>query len=756
MTRPGRSSAHFGFIYLEHQHGRVVAIVAAAALVASLATSQGGALAATPSSGTLGPTSGSTIAWDFAPVGPGVSSGGTVEFLCAPVYCDPYALTVVLPTADAQFYQDHKATLTITYTWSSTQPDDMDIFAFAPDGTESGPGTPDDASTGPGIEVLSIANPASGVWTIESHVGITPAPTAAHAVAQLTWSQIPPVTPPVLSGNAPQFTDVSPGVHYETADILGRANAGEPSLGTSWQSGAAMYMAGTQVSRITFDAAGHPNWTDVTPTDQSVVNEDAILFSDHATGALSNRTFIDGLLVAGANADVSDNDGASWTHATWPIPHSPDHETLGAGPYADPKPPGAGLTGYPNAVYYCSQNILQVAGAFCARSDNGGLTFNPSVLVFGPTSPCGAITGHLKVAPDGTVYLPQLNCKRADGLAGQGMAISRDNGQTWSYAAVPDSTARAPNTGTDPSVGIGSAGSVYFGYEDGSGHPKIAVSHDHGQSWSSSFDAGAMYGIQNTKFPEVVAGDDNRAAFAFLGTTSAGDEQAASFPGVWYLYVAFTYDGGKSWTTVNATPADPVQRGCVWNGGGSNACRNLLDFNDATIDAQGRVLVAYTDGCKNIDFSYASLVGEAEGAIHGPSNCDSDPNAYASTDKVNFDALARQGCGEGLLSAFDPGFSQACAPPQVASVSPVPGAQNVPTTSTVSATFSEIVTSATISLTDASGKTVRGTVSCTAPCVKVTFTPSARLKLNTTYRASATGANSAGTARETWSFTTGK
>src|SRR5260221_7104079 len=85
--------------------------------------------AATPVSGTIGPTSGTSSVWDFAPVGPGVSSGGTIEFLCAPVYCDAYTLHVVLPQPDGQFYATHKATLTIDYSWTSTQPNDMDVFA---------------------------------------------------------------------------------------------------------------------------------------------------------------------------------------------------------------------------------------------------------------------------------------------------------------------------------------------------------------------------------------------------------------------------------------------------------------------------------------------------------------------------------------------------------------------------------------------------------------------------------------------------
>ncbi len=39
----------------------------------------GAAIAATPSEGTIGPAGGSSTAWDFAPVGPGVSAGGTTE-----------------------------------------------------------------------------------------------------------------------------------------------------------------------------------------------------------------------------------------------------------------------------------------------------------------------------------------------------------------------------------------------------------------------------------------------------------------------------------------------------------------------------------------------------------------------------------------------------------------------------------------------------------------------------------------------------
>src|SRR5205085_7467626 len=93
--------------------------------------------------------------------------------------------------------------------------------------------------------------------------------------------------------------------------------------------------------------------------------------------------------------------------------------------------------------------------------------------------------------------------------------------------------------------------------------------------------------------------------YAFFGTTVPGNyTDLANYPQAapWHLYIAATFDGGVSWTTVDATPNDPVQRGSICNLGTTTCMRtpndrNLLDFMDETIDAQGRVLVGYPDGC---------------------------------------------------------------------------------------------------------------------------------------------------------------
>jgi hypothetical protein len=179
---------------------------------------------------------------------------------------------------------------------------------------------------------------------------------------------------------------------------------------------------------------------------------------------------------------------------------------------------------------------------------------------------------------------------------------------------------------------------------------KVAFSNDEGTTWSKPVDLSSKLGVHNVQFPEIVAGDKGRAAVAFIGTDAVGDDQHNGFkgpdgnPAEWHLYVALTYDGGKSWTTIDTTPNNPVQRGCVLMLGLSNKTvsddnlcsqRNLLDFNDITMDGQGRVLVAYTDGC----------TGKC---VHDPKYLSKDGD---KTD--NIDYVMRLTGGKGLLAKYD-------------------------------------------------------------------------------------------------------
>ena len=666
-------------------------VLASLSVAPRVAAQVGGA---TPPSGTVGPASGSTTSWAFDPVA-GAGSGGTpIEVACAPGSCSKYALTVKLPAADNAFYHSHVATLTFRCEWNMPTPTDVDCFSFSPSGGETGPGKPDTTATGANFEEIVVNDPQSGDWSLRADAA---AGAANNVTGKATLTFAPLAAAPVKApriGDA-KFANFNFDPNFQSRDALGRPDAGEPSVGVDPATGKVMYMAGNQVTQLTYNTARPPAPTalDVTPVN-SKVNEDAILFTD----AVTHRTWALGLLLAGSHEAISDDDGATWAPAVaFAPPAFPDHETLGSGPYHDPAPAHT----YPRAVYYCAQAEVE---AFCGRSDDGGNTFSglvPSTALW--NGACSPIHGHVRVGPTGIVYVPNESCTDTAQKARGGVAVSVDNGQTFKVSMPPDSS---PGT-SDPSVMEGPDGTVYFGYQAASGHPMMATAtHDANGTlhWKPSIDVGAFQnpgetedglpsGVQNTEFAEVITGDAGRAAFAFLGTSRQGGYQAGDFTGTWYLFVSYTFDGGRTWRTVNATPNDPVQRGCVWNGGLVNACRNMLDFNDIGMDKQGRVYVAYTDGCT----TSAQYSCDTTPGIHGwnnatsgdPTGCSvSEVSGVQSTSTCTFarlSAIVRQVCGRGLVAASDPGFNEGtnCLTPAATTpIIPVAGSAPPPSPNT--------------------------------------------------------------------------
>jgi hypothetical protein len=373
---------------------------------------------------------------------------------------------------------------------------------------------------------------------------------------------------------------------------------------------------------------------------------DPILWTDQKTG----RTFISNS-TAGANAvyGYTDsttpalNDGDQWVpFAPSPPNFSDDHETIGSGPYplvAGMPNPLATAANQGEAVYYCGQTF-PVGSAECQRSDTLGTTFGSGVPVYnGTTSTCGGLHGHVHVAPDGTAWLPVPHCGGK-----QGGAFSTDSGVTWTEFTIPNTISQA--NGADPSIAIDSDSTIYYSYVNNEpvpagnpleGHARVVVGHRVGTTinWTNYFDIGLTHGIINAAEIEAVGGSSGRAAVGFLGTNVAGDYQANAFPGNWYAFIATTYDGGVTWTTVNATPNDPVQSmSGIWQQGGSAQDRNLLDFNEITVDNKGRVLYGYSDGCVS------------PGCIAGTAG--TTPN-----DFVAFMRVARQFGGKPLNSQFD-------------------------------------------------------------------------------------------------------
>jgi hypothetical protein len=140
----------------------LVSLLCVAALVLLLhGTPSVFAQTVTPPSSSISSSSG-PVSWEFAAVGGGTVTNVGIQDICPPGMCDDHDLSVLLPAPAATFYQTMTAKLTIKYTWTSTVPTDLDIFAISPSGVDRSPGAPDDTSTGPGEEDPKSAACAQG------------------------------------------------------------------------------------------------------------------------------------------------------------------------------------------------------------------------------------------------------------------------------------------------------------------------------------------------------------------------------------------------------------------------------------------------------------------------------------------------------------------------------------------------------------------------------------------------------------------
>ncbi len=556
--------------------------------------------------------------------------------------CDTYTLTLsgdwtgkrvnvnldwLAPATDYDLYI-HKDTVTGPEVTRSAEGPTIQEQAFI-----------DPSSTGIGVYVIHVvyfaataADQYKGTATVEDKAATGPAP-----------------TPPLVStAKPPTYTNYpAPAANptgAATNTNLG-SRAGEPTIGLNWATGKAMFIAGLQTLRISFDDSISPasaTWVQKSAPNTSLQSFDPLLFTDSKT----NRTFVSQLLPTKISLmSFTDDDGETWTPSQGAgINSGVDHQTIGGGPYArnaDGSLKGnvvrSPLVTYPNAVYYASQDI---AVAEIARSDDGGLTFGVAVPMYDLTQ-CNGLHGHIKVAPDGTVYVPNKGCGGQ-----QAVIVSEDNGFSWTVRKIPGSTAGR----SDPSVGIGTDGTIYVGYANGDSKPRIAMSRDRGLTWENDQDVGFYPNIQNTVFPAVTAGDGDRAAFFFLGSTTPGsagtstDQTSPYFNGVWDAYIATTYDRGRTWVTVKAT-SDPVQRGVICTNGTTcpAGTRNLLDFNDLEVDKQGRAVAAFADGCVTAACKQGLDI-----------NNDGQLNTRFDNDGARLATVIRQSGGKPLFAAYDP------------------------------------------------------------------------------------------------------
>jgi hypothetical protein len=610
------------------------------------------AWASTPTSTTLTPTS---LPFDYttdifvasnATPPPGV--GGNLQCNNPAVPCDMFQLTVNMPAGYSATYPN--AAIKVTESWTDPSGGlskaEYDMYVFP------GLNTSLDGSLAPEAEALnmisggylSFAVPdGTSTWTVVVSPSTNSLPPPAQTNIKLEFLPGQPASSIVGFGAADPTIPGQPRYQnfYAPNGTTAQAGSGEFNIGFNPATKRIMTMNYGPIWRLTPPEVTSPTqptarpescealWEDVSSgvTDTGL---DPILWTDQVSG----RTLAINA-TAGANGGMySDTDGDSWT----PIAGGPnggaDHETFGTGPLPTALANLATPANHGQFAIYCSQDI--VGPGSCQRSLTDGASWENGVVAYtGNPNTCGGLHGHVHIANDGTAWLPIRDCANGE----QGGVISTDAGTTWSEFDVTPS--HSQQIGADPSIALDSDSTAYYCYVNNEpvaagdapeGHVHVAVSHDHGVTWINDTDVGITHGIVNAAEPEAVGGSSGRAACGFLGTNQVGDYQSPDFKGDWFAFIATTYDGGQTWATVNATPNDPVQHQTgVWQQGGGQPQRNLLDFNEITVDDQGHALYGYSDGCVSA------------GCIAGT----------AANDFVAWMRVARQTGGKSLFAAND-------------------------------------------------------------------------------------------------------
>ncbi|MDQ1706411.1 MAG: hypothetical protein QOF18_2777 [Frankiaceae bacterium] len=148
-------------------------------------------------------------------------------------------------------------------------------------------------------------------------------------------------------------------------------------------------------------------------------------------------------------------------------------------------------------------------------------------------------------------------------------------------------------------VTLDKAGAVYVVWNER--HPQsrqtwsmLATSHDGGRSWSKPVKVNQA--PSTTTFPWVTAGDKGRIAVSYYGTAATGySPQTVAKTSPWYVYSAFSTDGGRSFTEYRTTGV--LHRGyiCTSGTGCATGTRNLLDFFETDLDPRGCLVTTFAD-----------------------------------------------------------------------------------------------------------------------------------------------------------------
>lgn len=380
------------------------------------------------------------------------------------------------------------------------------------------------------------------------------------------------------------------GLTVPTVSVRPTGHAGaEPTMGVT-SDGTLFFVAFEDTLRST----DHGQTWEVVHTSPATL--DPMLWVD----PLTDRIFTNHLYLACSILSWSDDLGETWT--TNPIACGlpvNDHQKIATAPPRAESP--LQPTVYDNLVLYAYNGLA--LGSRISISYDGGLTFPVNTETVSPNDPnscSGGLHGHPEAAPDGTLYLPKRSCN------GVLVSVSHDSGLSWEAVLAGDDVG-STECRKNPEVATDLDNNAYAVWPAADQELYLVRSTDAGATWSTSVRASPPE-MEVTTMPVAKAGSPGRLAIAYYGIER--DQTEDEVPdrvdedGRWHLYVTYTLnalDDEPTFVTVQATPdEDPIQIGPISTNSGCDnppGSRNLLDFIDMVVDADGRVYVAYGDGC---------------------------------------------------------------------------------------------------------------------------------------------------------------
>lgn len=312
-----------------------------------------------------------------------------------------------------------------------------------------------------------------------------------------------------------------------------------------------------------------------------------------------------------------------------------------------------------HARVYVSYHDFGPSQVWVSGSTDGGRTFGLPVNVI--TSPaaqassyCNTIPGGLKVVQSGPhagrVYVVWLAADPANPVTGCNItqlaafhsiwsAYSDDGGATWTDQLVFDPGPLHDGSEIFADLTLDNRGNPYVAFAmnlNPNWDVWVEASFDGGTTWNGRSDGtGQPFQVNRpggtNYFPTIAAGKPGQIDVAWLDTTTVVPATAYGKPtpgadsdASWYLFVAQSKNllsGTPTFSSIRATPT-PMHVGDICTLGlfcaaVPNSNRNILDFIDVAVDANGFAHVAYTD-----DNNYANgalvMANQVGGSRVGP------------------------------------------------------------------------------------------------------------------------------------------